>query len=172
MTTTITLAPPEVDPEPAVPRRRRRWLVLLLAALLLIGGIVVRSRSSDDATAADIRDGTTVVDADGLAARYGIEVSLIAVTAAGGLIEFRYQVVDPDKADPVRHDPALLPAIVVEDTGATLVLQSPPQHHSTETRLGGTYFVLFPNARNAVHRGSKLTVVIGDVRLEHVEAQE
>ena len=41
-----------------------------------------------------------------MAARYGIDVTLVAVTAAGGLIEFRYQVVDPDKADRVVHDRA------------------------------------------------------------------
>jgi hypothetical protein len=166
--TTATLPPVDVDPAEPV-RHRRRWVALVLAVLLLAGGLAVRAWSSEDK--ADIRAGTTLVDADGLAARYGIEVSLIAVTAAGGLIEFRYQVVDPDKADPVRHDDGLLPAMVVEDSGATLVLRSPPHHHATETRLGGTYFVLFPNAANAIHGGSLVTVVIGDVRMEHIEAQ-
>ena len=106
-----------------------------------------------------------------MAARYGIDVTLVAVTAAGGLIELRYQVVDPDKADRVVHDRALAPALVVEGTGQTLVMAAPPHHHGAELQLGGTYFFLMANARNAIHRGDEVTLVIGDARLEHITAQ-
>jgi hypothetical protein len=172
--TIVTLPERQLDqpePEPAPPRnRRRRWLVLLLVAVLLVGGGLA-ARTWWPRNAEDIRSGTTLVDADGLAARYGIKVSLLAVTAAGGLIELRYQVVDPDKADQVQHDADLLPALVVEDSGATLVLRNPPHHHASPTVLGGTYFVLFANARNAIHPGARVTLVLGDVRIEHIEAQ-
>ena len=151
------------------PPPRRRWLVVVLVLLLVVAGLAARGLWPE--RKADIRSGTTLVTADGLAARYGIKVSMIAVVAAGGLIEFRYQVVDPDKADPLRHDVGLLPAMVVEDSGVTLALSSTPGHHSSETTLGGTYFILFPNARNAIRRGSLVTVVIGEVRLEHIVAQ-
>ncbi|MCW2768129.1 MAG: hypothetical protein JWO11_4088 [Nocardioides sp.] len=161
---------PELDVDSlGKPPRRRRRMVIVLVALLLIGAVAAWARSPEQK--ADIRDGTTLVSAEGMAARYGIEVNLIGVTAAGGLIEFRYQVVDPDKADPIIHDAALRPIMIVEDTGATLVLGSPPHHHNKELQLGGTYFFLIANAHNAIRPGSLLTLVIGDARLEHVVAQ-
>ncbi len=161
---TTTLHPPSGRQAPRT--RRRRWAVVVLVLLLVLGAWAWRAQRGTD-----IRAGTTPVDTVGMAARYGIDVSLVAVTAAGGLLELRYQVVDPDKADRLIHDSALAPALVVETTGATLVMSSPPHHHGTELQLGGTYFFLMANARNAVHRGDRVTLVIGDARLEHLEAQ-
>lgn len=166
--TTVTMPAPSAGPVPRPPRRRR-WVALGAVVLLVLGGLVGRGWWSSGE--ADIRDGTTVVTEDGMAARYGIDVTLVAVTAAGGLVELRYQVVDPDKADRVVHDRALSPALVVEHSGQTLVMAAPPHHHGAELRLGGTYFFLMANARNAIHRGDEVTLVIGDARLEHITAQ-
>lgn len=167
--TTSTLPPLHVPPpaESTRPRQRRRLLVAFLVILLAVAVLGIREWRSQPA---DIRSGTTLVDAAGMAASYGIHVDLIAVTAAGGMIEFRYQVVDPDKADRIVHDEALAPALINEETGQTLIMNSPPHHHGAELALGGTYFFLMANAANAVRRGTKLTLVIGDKRLEHIEA--
>lgn len=165
--TTDTLL--EVDTDPAEKRPHRRRLVAIgLVTLLLLGGGAARALWSD--RKADVRAGSTLVTADGMAARYGIKVDLIGVTAAGGLVEFRYQVVDPDKADAMIHDKKLLPIVVVEETGATMVI-SRPHHHAAALQLGGTYFFLFANAHNAIHRGSMVTLVMGDARIEHLVAQ-
>jgi len=157
---------PELSIEPVQPGRRRLAAIGLVAILLLGGGA---ARAWWPEQKADVRVGTTLVTAEGMAARYGINVNLIGVTAAGGLIEFRYQVVDPDKADRMIHDEKLLPIVVVEDTGATMVISRP--HHAAELQLGGTYFFLFANAHNAIHDGSKVTLVMGDARLEHLVAR-
>ncbi|GAA2159160.1 hypothetical protein [Humibacillus xanthopallidus] len=154
------------EPGRARRHRWRAWAVIVLA-LALIGGLAAHALTSRGP--ADVRDGTELVTAEGMAARAGIEVSLVAVTAAGGLVEFRYQVVDPDKADRLVHDPTMRPIIVAEDTGATLVLSERPHQHAAELELGGTYFFLLANAENALHEGSRVTLVIGDARLEHVE---
>jgi hypothetical protein len=146
---------------------RRRFVAIGVVAVLLLGGGAVGARWLEQK--ADVRAGTTSVTAEGMAARYGIDVNLIGITAAGGLIEFRYQVVDPDKADRMIHDVKLLPIVVVEETGATMVIPRP--HHAAELQLGGTYFFLFANAHNAIHAGSQVTLVMGDARLEHIVAQ-
>jgi len=140
-----------------------------LVVLLVAGGLTARALWPDGKS--DVRDGTSVVTAEGMAARYGIDVTLIGTSAAGGLIDFRFQVVDPDKANLIVHDLELLPRIVVEDSGATLALTSLPHHQGTELELGGTYFFLFSNSNNAIHRGSLVTLVIGDARLEHLVAE-
>ncbi len=138
----------------------------MVALLLLIGGVSAKALWPEEK--ADVRDGTTLVTAKGMAARYGIDVTMIGVTAAGGLIDFRYQVVDPDKANPLIHDVRLFPKLIVEDTGATLGMRSLPHNHKRELELGGTYFFLLPNANNAIHESSRVTLVIGDARLEHI----
>ena len=167
----ITETRPEVRPDPPRQRSRRsRVIVIGLVALLVAGGIGARAWWSGR-RGADVRAGTTLVTSEGMAARYGISITLIAVTAAGGLIDFRYQVVDPDKANAVIHDLDLYPKLVVEATGETLGVRSLPHNHGKVLELGGTYFFLLPNARNAVHPGSMLTLVIGDARLEHVVVQ-
>ncbi|HVQ87165.1 MAG TPA: hypothetical protein VMT88_03190 [Actinomycetes bacterium] len=170
--TTQTL--PELRPDPfreQAPPRQPPWraILIVIAVLLVVAGVATRIWWPDGRV--DVRAGTTLVSADGLAARYGIDITLIGVTANGGMIDFRYQVVDPDKANSVIHDLDLFPKIVAEDTGATLAMRTLPHNHSTTLKLGGNYFFLIPNARNALHAGSKVTLVIGDVRLEHVVVQ-
>ncbi len=147
----------------------RRGIVLLVILAVVAGGFAGRAWWNHRHD--DIRSGTTLVDADGMAAHYGIHISLIAVTAAGGLVEFRYQVVDPDRASVLVHDPDLSPALVVEETGETLVMSAPGHHHGTDLKLGGTYFFLLANAHSALHPRSHVTVVIGKVRQEHIPAQ-
>ena len=152
------------------PRRGPRIATLVALALLLLVVAGVTAFALWPERKADVRAGTTLVSAEEMAARYGIDVNLVGVTAAGGLIEFRYQVMDPDRADRMIADPDLLPVLVVEDTGETLVI-STPHHHSAELELGGTYFFLVANAHNALREGSLVTLVIGDARVEHIQVQ-
>jgi hypothetical protein len=166
----ITETRPEVIDEPPQERPRRlRFVAGALVAIVVVGALGARAWVSE--RSADVRNGTTLVTPEGMAARYGIDITLVAVTAAGGLIDFRYQVVDPDKANAIIHDIDLYPKLVVEDTGATLAVRSLPHNHGKVLELGGSYFFLLPNANNAVHAGSLLTLVVGDARLEHVVVQ-
>lgn len=168
MTTQIS-KPASPATEAVAPPHRRRWLAAALIVLLLATGSGLRAWQQHRAS--DVRAGTTAVSADGLAAHYGIDVNLVAVTAAGGLVELRYQVVDPDKAAPLIHDPDAAPTLVAEDSGKTLVMSAPPHRHGGELKLGGTYFFLLANAHNALEPGGLVTLVVGDVRLEHIAVQ-
>ena len=169
-TDTLTREAPAPPPS-ARPRRRVRRRVVALVAVVSLVALGVGMHEWQQYRASDVRNGTTLVTTDGMAARYGIDVDLLAVTAAGGLVELRYLVVDPDKAAPLVHDPDLSPALVSERTGQTLVMSTPPHHHGTELQLGGTYFFLMANAESALHKGDKVTLIIGDARLEHLEMQ-
>ena len=157
--------------EEATPRRppRRRWPAVVVIVLLVLAGLGLKVATAHPD---DVRDNTQLVDVQGMADRAGVRITLLGLVAQGGMIQFRYQVVDPDKASSLLDDPKLRPILVVEDTGETIVLSSRPHKHGSDVNLGGTYFFMLANAHNAVHEGTKLTVVIGDARIEHLVAQQ
>lgn len=168
MTATL-IEPPPPAPLPRVRSRRRRVIVVLLVLALVAAGW--SGKRWYDHIRSDVRYGTTLVTSDGMAARYGIHVDLLAVTAAGGIIELRYQVVDPDKAAPLIHDIAASPKLINEGSGATIVMSSPHHHHGNELDLGATYFFLMANTNQALHPGDLATLVIGDARMEHIQVE-
>ncbi len=118
--TTDTVPESVTEPPAKEHTHRVRVAVITLVLLLVAGGIGFRVLWPD--RGADVRSGTELVTNEGLEAAYGIRITLLGVTAAGGMIDFRYEVVDPEKANPVIHDIDLFPKLVVEDTGVTLAL--------------------------------------------------
>ncbi len=166
---TATLSKPTPPPVvPPRPRRRRAILLVLVAALA--AGLALGVRTVV-ASADDVRSGTTAVSVQEFAAHTGVRVTLLGVTAQGGMIEFRYQVVDPDRASLLLHDESMRPILVAEDSGQTLAMVSRPHNHKADLKVGGTYFFLMANTRNAIRDGTPVTVIVGDVRLEHVVAR-
>ncbi len=167
--TTGTHPGTSTDTQPGGRGRRAPWrglvaLVLAVAVVLLAGRAVVASRG-------DIRSGTEAVTASQFAAHTGVRVDLIAVVGGGGMVELRYQVVDADKASLLIHQDDARPKMMAEDTGAEVVLPSQPHNHKTDFKVGGTYFIMFPNTRTALHDGTPVTLVVGDYRLEHLVAR-
>jgi hypothetical protein len=170
---TATLSKPAPQPStplvvPPRPRRRRLLLVVLVAALALGLTLGVRAVVT---RAHDVRSGTTAVSVQEFAAHTGVRITLLGVTAQGGMIEFRYQVVDPDKASLLLHDESMRPVLVAEDSGQTLAMVSRPHNHKADLKVGGSYFFLMANTRNAIRDGTPVTIVVDDVRLEHVVAR-
>lgn len=165
---TATAPAPHV---PAAAPSRTRHRLLVLAALVVLALAVTLGVRAVMAHADDVRSGTEAVSAEQFASRTGAKITLLGVTGGGGMVELRYQVTDPDKASLLLHQEDKRPVLVVEDTGATLAMVSRPHNHKAELNLGGTYFFLMANTRNAIHDGTRVTVIVGDVRLEHVVAQ-
>ena len=100
----------------------------------------------------------------------GVRVALVAVTGQGGLIDFRYQVIDPDKAVIV-HDPEKPPTLVDEATGQTYNTPWMQHPHSGDFTPGVTYYLVLVNPQGGIKPGSLVSVVIGDFRLEHIEVK-
>ena len=146
---TLDVRDPATASTPARPRRRRRWMVAAGLVLAVVLGATWWSHRQ-----ADVRAGTDAVTVDEMAGRYGVDVNLVAVTARGGLVELRYQVVDPDKANRLLHDEELSPILVEEASGSDAAdgLATPPPRSRAEP--GGEYFFLMANTRNALRQGS------------------
>ena len=107
------------------------------------------------------------VSASGLAERSGVRLIRVAVTAGGGLLDLRYQVIDPSKAAAV-HEARTPPAIVDERTGLVLNRLLMGHAHQGQLKPAVSYYLIFENTGNWVRRGSEVTVLLGDARLEHV----
>jgi len=108
------------------------------------------------------------VDSDGLVQRSGVRVVQVAVTGGGGLIDLRFQVVDPDKANAI-HNAATPPAIVDERSGLVAHDLLMGHAHSAPFEAGVTYYLIFENPGNLVHRAAKVSVLLGDAQIEHIK---
>jgi len=99
--------------------------------------------------------------------RSGIRIVRVSVSGAGGLVDLRYQVLDPDAAASV-HDAATPPQLVDEGTG--VLVNSLFMGHSHQGRLNRaqTYYLVFDNPGSLVHRGTRVTVQLGAARVAHV----
>jgi hypothetical protein len=107
------------------------------------------------------------VSASGLAERSGVRLIRVAVTGGGGLLDLRYQVVDPNKAVAV-HEARTPPAIIDEHTGLVLNRLLMGHAHHGQLKPAVSYYLIFENTGNWVRRGSEVTVLLGDAQVEHV----
>jgi hypothetical protein len=139
----------------------------ILALLVAAGGIVFFNRPATTSAVAASRP----VSAEVLEKQYGAKVQMVGLLAAGGLIELRFQVVDKDKAIGLFGPVADMPMLAVEGTSKLLESAKGMKHHMTLLN-GGSYFIFYTNAANAVHQGSMVSMVINGVRLEHIVVQK
>lgn len=142
---------------------------LALVAATVAGIVVALSEGGSPSPAASARLGRVVSQTD-FEERTGIRVVRLAITGGGGLIDFRYQVIDPDKAL-VIHSPARKPALVDEETGQVFDNIWGHYHGPKQFTAGRTYFFLFVNPRGAIEPNGRASVRIGDSLLEHVPVQ-
>jgi hypothetical protein len=142
----------------------------LAGALLALGSVALVSGVSTGESqphAAKPPPLPAAVSASGLAERSGVRVVRVAATGGGGLLDLRYQVVNPDVAAAV-HDPGTPPALVDERSGLVIgqLLMGHMQHG--RPKAGVTYYLVFINPGDAVRRGDRVSVVLGHARVEHV----
>lgn len=104
--------------------------------------------------------------------KWGIQICGIRLSAADYMLDFRYRVVDPNKAAPLLSRRAK-PYLIDEASGAKLIVPAPPKvgslrQKSNQPRAGKIYFIIFSNPSKLVRRGNKVTVVIGDFKAENL----
>jgi hypothetical protein len=166
---------------PAAPARRSRFrlpgrvqIAGFLAGVLIAAGIGVlalslpqHSAATPSAAAPPPHWQRPAVSASGLAERSGVRLIRVAVTGAGGLLDLRYQVIDPNKALSV-HEAKTPPAIIDERSGLVLNRLLMGHAHQGQLKPAVSYYLIFENTGNWVHRGSKVTVLLGNAQVEHV----
>ena len=97
--------------------------------------------------------GARIVTADALESIYRIRVTLVAVTAEGGLVDVRFTVTDRTKAAAVLAEHAAMPALFVERSGAILSTSHPwPTRWSSSRTARTSCCTRIPLARSSPGR--------------------
>lgn len=110
-----------------------------------------------------------------LAAKWGIQVASLRMTAGDRMVDFRYKVIDPTKAAVLgQHDSKAY--LIDQATGTKLRVPSSPKVGALRSRAdqpiaGTVYTVLFGNAAGLVRAGSLVTIEIGDFRATNLKVE-
>jgi hypothetical protein len=62
-----------------------------------------------------------------------------------------------------------MPRLIHETSGTEIALNSATHKHNLEA--GRMYYILYGNVRGSVRSGDAISIVVGDVKLEHVIVQ-
>ncbi len=149
-------------------------VVTLAAAVGLAFDIAAVSAGPDKTKQAETDCGESESRSKDIAEKYGIEPLQIRLTGAGHFLDFRYRVMDAEKAKPIlsRNAEAFL---VDQESGKVLPVPVTKIGSMRGTTLapkeGRQYFILFANANKTIDRGSRVTVVIDEIRLEGLIVQ-
>ena len=103
--------------------------------------------------------------------KWGVKVESLRTSAAGNLIDFRYRIIEPEKASYL-VDRRNKPYMIDQATGKVLSVPTTakvgPLRQTVRYGLpkkDRIYFILFGNP-HVMKPGDKVTVVIGDFRVE------
>lgn len=107
-----------------------------------------------------------------VAEKWGVEPVALRLTGADHFIDFRYRVIDPDKAKALLNRDNT-PYLIDEATGKVhtvpLTKLGTLRASAVKPKAGRNYIVLFGNTNRIIKRGSLVTIVIGEFRAEHLK---
>ena len=149
----------------------RAALGLLVLALVFTAVLLIRGwRPSSDQTGrpAPATAVTAMPISAAIESTYGIRFTGVDVTAGGGMIQVRYQVIDSAKMEAI-HGTELAP-YVVDSHGTKYADPGMVGHsHVGKTKSPGmTDYILLSDAEGGVTPGSIVTIKVGDLELRNV----
>jgi hypothetical protein len=106
--------------------------------------------------------------------KWGIQILGLRRSAGGYMLDFRYRVVDPEKAAGLfrRKDK---PYLIDQASGRKVLVPNPPKvgpmRTSDPPKANRNYFTFFANPGGFIQPGNKVTIVIGDFRVEDMVVQ-
>jgi len=106
--------------------------------------------------------------------QWGVEILHVRQAAAGYMLEFRYKVVDAEKAKPLFLRQTK-PMLTHAETGALLIVPTPAKtgalRNSNPPLAGHTYWMFFANPGKLVQPGEHVDIEIGDFVAEGLVVQ-
>jgi hypothetical protein len=101
---------------------------------------------------------------------YGLRVNLVAVTAAGGLVDVRLKIVNGNKAKTLLGDQKNFPSLLT-DNGTILRASKDFTEQEIKFENDNNLFIMFSNPQNLVKPGSPITILFGDTALEPIPSR-
>lgn len=105
---------------------------------------------------------------------WGIEVVGVRQLSSGYMLEFRYRVINPEKANAL-IDKKLRP--LLHDAASNVTLSVPTLdkvgavRQSTLQEADRSYYIIFGNPGKVVKKGNRVSVTIGKFRAENIVVQ-
>jgi hypothetical protein len=136
-------------------------VVLLAIAAVVVWMVASRTTTTADASSSAMPTSSAIED------QYGVRLTGAYLTAAGGMVEIGYQILDGDKAVAV-HTDAVSP--IVEAGGVTFDAPGLAGHgHSKTTPVAGRNgFVLLANLGGQLKVGDRVSIRMADLTLDDV----
>lgn len=146
---------------------RNKYLIpiMILVVVLLIGFLFYRSQQNTETLV------TTTISQSALEEQYGLRVNLVAVTAAGGMVDLRLKIVDGEKARSLLQDSNNFPALWIADSNVSLVVPEEGRTQEIQFEDDGNLFVMFPNGGGVVKPGTPVILRFGDIQVEPIPAK-
>lgn len=144
------------------PGRVRRVLLPVVLAVVAVaagwGGVRLVAGADDPG----------VPTSSAVETEWGVRMTSVNVGADGGLVDLRFVVLDPSKATALmtaQRDVA--PRLAVDDDDEVKTFYPSMTVHRQMT-AGRTYVMLYRNTGGAIRSGHEITILIGDLRIDHV----
>jgi len=132
--------------------------------LLLVNGCALSGSGGHPSTDVELRDAL-------IEREWGVRPLHLRLTAEGRMVDFRYRVINVEKAAPLFNSKNKA-FLIDEATGAKFLVPESPKVGALRTtrppRADRNYFIIFVNPGSYVKKGAKVTVVIGDFKAEHL----
>lgn len=103
--------------------------------------------------------------------KWGIEITSIRMAVDGHMVDFRYRVLDAEKAKTLfvrANKPYLIDQASQKVLAVPSIGKVGPLRTSNKPQEGRIYWMFFGNKGGLVKPGSKVTVTIGDFRVENL----
>ena len=147
----------------------------ILAVTILLGASFTLSAPIVAHASASAKSGfiqQTKEQKQALSEKWGIELVAMRSTAAGHMVDFRYRVLDAEKAAPL-FKRQTKPYLIHQASGKALAVPNTAKlgslRNSNTPQAGRTYWMFFGNHHRVVQKGDKVTVAIGDFRVADIE---
>jgi hypothetical protein len=147
--------------------KNRLFLIAILLVIFILAALYMyrTTRASQAVSSSPAR---VTISQAALEEKYGLRVNLLAVTAAGGMVDLRLKMLDGEKAKLLLGDKENFPALLVINKNITLNAPEDTKSQAIKFEKDSGLYILFPNSSNAVEPGSPASIVFGDLQVEPV----
>jgi hypothetical protein len=150
--------------------KERIFWSLKAVIFLMMAGLCLQTSGCTTLSGDNTRGLVEETEQSGIEEEWGVRIRGVRLTAAGYMLDFRYQVLNPEKAAPLLKS-KVKPYLIDQTSGAKLVVPNLPKvgalrQRSVRSDPDWTSFVLFSNPGKLVKQSGLVTVVIGNLRIE------